>query len=48
MSMISKKQIKEKLEQMPCIWYFVIFKNQTKGLLNLRNRVNIINSVFAS
>ena len=44
--MIEKKK-KEKLEQIPCIWYFVTFKNQTKALPDLMNEVNIINKTFA-
>ena len=33
---------KEKLEQIFYIWYFIIFKDQTKTLLDLKSKVNIL------
>ena len=37
----------EELERVPCIWYPVTFKNQTKALVNSGSEVNIISQVFA-
>ena len=42
------KKREEKLEQVPCIWYPITFKDQIEALLNLRSEVNIINLAFAS
>ncbi len=39
--------MEEKLEWVPCIWYPVTFKDQTKALLNSRSKVNVISQVFA-
>lgn len=36
---MTEKKIEE-LEQVPCIWYLVIFKNKTEALLDLRRKVN--------
>ena len=38
---------KEELEQVPCIWLSVTFKDQTKALLDSRSKVNTMNQVFA-
>lgn len=38
----------EKLEQIPCIWYAITFKDQTGALLDSGNQVNTMNLVFAS
>ena len=38
---------KKELERIPCIWYSITFKNQTKALLNLRSEVNAMSQVFA-
>ncbi len=46
MSMTEKKT--EKLKWVPCIWYFVTFKNLIKALLDSESEVNIISQVFAS
>ena len=46
-SMTDKKR-KEKLEQVPCIWYPVNFNNQTKALLDLKSEINVMSPVFAS
>ncbi len=43
-SMIKKT---EELEQVPCIWYPVTFKDQTKALLDLESEVNVISQAFA-
>ena len=48
MLMTCKKMEEEKLEQVPCIWYPVTFKDQTGALLDSGNKVNTINLVFAS
>ncbi len=37
----------EELEQVPCIWYSVTFKDQTEALLDLRSKVNAISQAFA-
>ena len=42
-SVIEKK---EKLERVPCIWYLVTFKDQTKALLDSRSKVNAMSQVF--
>ena len=46
-TLMIKKKIKEKLERVPYIWYFITFKDQTKALLNLESEINTINQVFA-
>ena len=38
---------KEKLERVPCIWYSITFKDQTKVLLDSESEVNTINQAFA-
>ncbi len=47
-TLITEKKIEEKeeLEQVPYIWYLVIFKDQTKALLDLRSKVNAVNQAF--
>lgn len=47
MSMTEKKTEKE-LEQVPYIWYPIIFKDQTEALLNLESKVNAMNQTFTS
>ncbi len=42
------EKMEEELEQVPCIRYSVIFKEQTEAILNSRNEVNTINQAFAS
>ena len=37
---------KEKLKQIPCIWYLIIFKDKTEALLNSKSEVNAMNQVF--
>ncbi len=44
-SMTDKKT--EELEQVPCIRYSVIFKDQTKALLDSGSEVNAMSQVFA-
>ena len=39
-------QKKEELEQVSYIWYPVIFKDQTKTLLNSRSKVNAMSETF--
>lgn len=49
MSITKKKaEEKEKLEQVPCVQYFVTFKNQNEALLDSRSKVNIMSQTFAS
>lgn len=45
--LMTKKKIEEKLEQVTCIWYFIIFKDQIETLLNLQDKVNTMSQVFA-
>ena len=42
------KKKEEKLERVPCIWYSVTFKDQTKAVLDSESEVNIMNLAFAS
>ena len=44
----TEKKTEEKLKWVPCIWYFITLKNQTKTLLNLESKINAINQAFAS
>ena len=44
---ITNKKIKEELEQIPCIWYPVTFKDQIEALLDSRSKVNIMSQIFA-
>ncbi len=44
--MIDKKT-EEELEQVPCIWYPVTFKDQTEALLDSGSEVNAISQAFA-
>ncbi len=37
----------EELEWVPCIWYLVTFKDQTKALLNSGSEVNAMSQAFA-
>ena len=46
--MTAKKIEEEKLEQVPCIWYLVIFKDQPEALLDSMSENNRIKQVFAS
>ena len=43
-----KTEEKEKLEQIPCIQYFITFKEQTEVLLDSRSKINIINKALDS
>ncbi len=45
MSMTDKKT-EEEFERIFCIWYSIIFKDQTETLLNSGNEVNIISQAF--
>ena len=38
---------KEELEWVPCIWYLVTFKDQTKALLDPGSEINVMSQVFA-
>ncbi len=46
-SMTEKTEGTKKLKYVSCIQYPIIFKNQTKALLDSRSEVNIISQVFA-
>ncbi len=37
----------EELERVPCIWYLVTFKDQTKALLDSESEVNAMSQTFA-
>ncbi len=41
------EKMEEELERISCIWYSVIFKDQTKALLDLESKVNAISQAFA-
>ena len=41
-----KKKTEEDLKQIPCIWYPVIFKNQTEALLDSTTKVNAMSQAF--
>ena len=43
---VTDKKTEQELEQVPCIWYFVTFKDQTKALLDSKSKVNIRNPTF--
>ena len=45
--MLVTEKKKEELERVPCIWYPVTFKDQTKALLDSRSKVHAINQVLA-
>ncbi len=38
---------REEVEQVPCIWYPVTFKDQTEALLDSGSEVNAISQAFA-
>ncbi len=44
---MTDKNTKEELEQVPCIWYPVTFKDQIEALLDLGSEVNTMSQVFA-
>ncbi len=44
---MTNKKTEEELERVPCIWYFVTFKDQTEALLDLESEVNAISQAFA-
>ena len=48
-TLLTKKKMaeKEELERVSFIWYFVIFKNHIKALLDSRSEINAISQVFA-
>ncbi len=45
---MTKRKTEKELEWVPCIWYSVIFKDQTKAQLDSESKVNIISQAFAS
>ncbi len=44
---MTKKTEEKELEQISYIWYFVIFKNQTEALLDLKSEINAMSQAFA-
>ena len=46
--MTDKKTEEQALKRVPCIWYLITFKDQTKALLDSGNEVNAMNLAFAS
>ena len=46
-SMSITRKNEEKLEQVPYIWYFVTFKDQTEALLDSGSKVNAMSQAFA-
>ncbi len=44
---MTDKKTEEELEQVPWIWYPVIFKNQTEALLDSRSKVKAMSQAFA-
>ncbi len=45
MSVTGKKE--EELEQIPCIWYLVTFKDHTEAMLDTKSEVNVMSQAFA-
>lgn len=45
---MTERKTKEELKSISCIWYFVIFKDQIKALLDSKSEINIMNQTFAS
>lgn len=41
------EKLELELEQIPCIGYLVIFKNQTKAIMNSESEINLMSQVFA-
>lgn len=44
---MNDKRTEEELKQIPCIWYFVTFKEWIEALLDSRDKVNVISQAFA-
>ncbi len=44
---MTDKKMKEKLEQIPCIWYSVTFKDQTEAMLDIGSEFNTMSQAFA-
>ena len=44
---MTDKKTEEELEWVLCIWYLVIFKDQTKALLDSRSKPNAMSQAFA-
>ncbi len=43
---MTDKKMEEELERVPCIWYPVTFKDQTKTLLDSGSEVNAMSQAF--
>ncbi len=43
---MTEKKTEEELEQVPCIWYSNIFKDQTKALIDSGSEVNVMSQAF--
>ncbi len=43
---MTDKKMEEELEWVPCIWYPVIFQDQTEALLDTQREVNAMSQAF--
>ncbi len=43
---MTEKMERKEFESVPCIWYSITFKDQTKAVLDSRSEVNIISQAF--
>ena len=46
--MLMIEKMEHKLECVPCIWYFVDFKDWIEALLDSKNKINAMSQAFAS
>ncbi len=44
---MTDKKTEEELKRVPCIWYSVTFKDQTKDLLDSESELNTMSQAFA-
>ncbi len=42
---MTEKTEEKELEWVPCIWYLVIFKDQTEALLDSESEINVMNKL---
>lgn len=42
------EELESELEKISCMWYPIIFKDQTETLLDSKNKLNAISHVFTS
>ena len=45
-SILMTEKMEEELKQIPYIWHFIIFKDQTEALLDSKSKVNTMNQAF--